>query len=211
MANYCTFAQVIAEAPGSSLASTDTSTDFEAAVDSIIPSASRAIDEEVGGWPDMFSPTTDDTTRYFDGSGEVEQDIDFLISLTSVSVAEEGGTSSTDYTAWTLDTDFYVWPYSYDQISQPIQRLVIDFNGNQLSWGTYRKSVQVTGVFGWSATPPADIVRACIIQSVRWYMRAKQYYQQLAAGATVGTLNITPGLDADIRELLIPYQVRSMR
>ena len=85
MANdYCTLSDIKAEMPGSGLSGT---TDYDAALTVMITEASRLIDDEVGRWPGFFAPTTDDTTRYYDGSGELDQPIDEAVSITSVSVS----------------------------------------------------------------------------------------------------------------------------
>jgi len=207
MANYCTFAQIQASDPDGGLYSS-TDAKYEAAITAMLPQASRLIDKEVGRWDNYFSPTTDDETRYFDGAGsDIELHIDEMVSLTSVSVAEEGGTSSSDYTDWTEDTDFFVWPYNHTAQGSPIRGLVVDLNGSKLSWTKYRKAVKVTGVFGYSATVPEDVNRACQIQVMRWYMRAKQGYQDAGAGGDFGQLIYAQSLDPDVREILKHYKV----
>ncbi len=206
MADYTTTTDVKADMPDSPLfASTDVT--YDTVIGTMITAASRLIDAEVGRWPDFFYPSTDDQTRYFDGSGEVEQPIDEMVSLTSVFVAESGGTGASDYITWAQDTDFYIWPYDYIQLAQPIQRLVIDWNGNKAKWPRYRKSVKVVGIFGYSATPPADIAQACKIQTMRWFMRAKQGYQDASANPEVGQMMYLQQLDPDIKELLRRYQI----
>lgn len=209
MADYTTTTDVKADMPDSPLFSS-TDTTYDTVLGVMITAASRLIDAEVGRWPNFFCPTTDDATRYFDGSGEAEQRIDEMVSLTSVSVAESGGTGASDYTSWMQDTDFYVWPYDYAQLSQPIQQLVVDWNGSKAKWPRYRKSIKVTGIFGYSATPPADIAQACKIQTFRWFMRAKQGYQDASANPEVGQMMYLQQLDPDIKELLRSYQIGNM-
>ena len=80
-------------------------TDYDDLISSDITAASRLIDREVGKEPGFFYPTTDSVTRYFDGNGSIELDIDSMVSLTSVAVSEEGEYSSSDYTTWTEGTD----------------------------------------------------------------------------------------------------------
>jgi hypothetical protein len=116
MAMYVTVAQVKADMPDSALYD---SVDYDQALEEMVTNASRLIDREVGGWPDYFYASTSET-RYFDGSGEVEQWIDPMTTLTTLQVAESRGRAATDYTTWTINTDFYVWPYNYSAISQPI-------------------------------------------------------------------------------------------
>jgi len=208
MANdYATLAEVQAGFPDSLIATT-TDTAFTGLIESMITRASRLIDREVGRWPGYFYPTTDTATRYYDGSGDIEQPIDDCCSLTSVAVAESGGVASTSYTTWTEDTDFYVSPYNWSANNEPVHELVIDWNSGKSGWYRYRKAVQVVGIFGWSTTLPDDIKEACIIQTVRWYMRSKQGYQDASANPEVGRIYMTK-LDPDVVTILHSYKVRN--
>mgnify|MGYP001485732511 FL=1 len=207
MADYTNVLAVKADMPDSELFSS-TSYDYDAVIQGMITGASRLIDKEVGGWPNYFYPTTDDQTRYFDGNGEEEIYIDPLVSLTSVYVSESGGRASTSYTAWTENTDFYVSPYNYSVIGAPIQSLVIDNDsGSKGNWGTTRKGVKVTGVFGYASYPPADIQQACKITAMRWFMRAKQSWQDTSVNAAIGEMLYTQSLDPDVKEILKPYKI----
>jgi len=207
MADYTNVLAVKADMPDSELFSS-TSYDYDAVIQGMITGASRLIDKEVGGWANYFYPTTDDQTRYFDGNGEEEIYIDPLVSLTSVYVSESGGRASTSYTAWTENTDFYVSPYNYSVIGAPIQSLVIDNDsGSKGNWGTTRKGVKVTGVFGYASYPPADIQQACKITAMRWFMRAKQSWQDTSVNAAIGEMLYTQSLDPDVKEILKPYKI----
>jgi hypothetical protein len=99
--DYCATSDVLASMPDSGLNSS-TDTGYTSALEMMITAASRLIDLEVGRWPGSFYPATTDETRYYDGStcGDV-QDIEDCVSITSVAVAETGGTAAADYTAWT--------------------------------------------------------------------------------------------------------------
>lgn len=200
MADYTSSTDVRALVTDSNL-TTDSS--YDTVIGTLITAASRMIDHYCGGWDNYFYPTTDNVVRYYDGSGETAQEIDDMVTLSSVAVAENG---STDYTTWTLDTDFIVYPYNYSQIARPISELHIDRNASK-SWTRFRKAVKVTGVFGFSATPPADVVQACKIQALRWFMRGKQTYQDAAASVATGEIIYTQELDPDIKMLLHHYRV----
>ena len=207
MADYVTVSEIKADIPDSPLFDVTDST-YDSVLGNMVTAASRLIDRYVGGWDNFFYPTTDDQTRYFDGSGEEQQYIDPMVSLTSVAVSESGGRAVSDYTTWTNDTDFFVSPYNYASIGMPIMSLVIDNDaGSKGTWGTTRKGVQVTGVFGWSATPPADIEQACKIQAVRWFMRAKQGYQDAGANQNLGEMYYMKELDPDVKTILQRYKI----
>jgi len=208
MADYATVAEIKADMPDSELSS---STDYDLVLGNMVTAASRLIDREVGGWANYFYPTTDEATRYFDGSGDEEQWIDPMVSLTSVSVSESGGRQAADYTAWTLNTDYYVWPYNYSSIGQPIQALFVDNDsGSKGNWYSVNKGVKVTGVFGYSTTPPADIEQACKIQTMRWFMRSKQSYQDTSASAALGEMLYVQELDPDVKRILMPYKIGNL-
>jgi len=208
MADYVTVAEVKADMPDSDIGSLS---DYDTVINEMITAASRLIDREVGGWTDYFDAGTTDTTRYYDGSGEQEQWVDPMVELTSVSVSEGGGRCSTCYTDWTLDTDYYVWPYNYSGIGKPIEKLIVDNDsGSKGNFYSVRKGVKVTGRFGYSDSPPDDIVQAVKITVMRWFMRSKQAYQDTSASAQLGQLMYTKSLDPDVIELLRPYKIHNL-
>lgn len=177
-------------------------------MDDFVTTASRFIDLEVGRWEGFFYPSTDDVTRYYDGSGCDEQEIDEFASITSVSVSESGGTSSSDYTLWG-SSDYFVEPYNYSTLAKPITRLTIDINGSKPGWYRYRKSVQVIGAAGYATTTPKVIETACKIQAVRWFMRAKGGWQDETGNDEIGRHRYKGAveLDGDIRAMLHPFKL----
>jgi hypothetical protein len=208
MADYCSTSDIKADMPDSGLASS-TDTTYDTAIGNMITAASRLIDKEVGREANWFS-STDEQTRYFDGSGEVTQEIDECHTLTSVSVSESGSIVVSEYTAWTLDTDYYVSPYNYSDLGVPINRLIADWNGTKYKFPRYRKCVQVVGQFGFSTTPPEDIKLACKIQTMRWFGRAKQMYQDASASQVTGQMVYVKELDADVKAILASYKLGNM-
>ena len=167
--------------------------------------ASRMIDREVGRWDNFFYPSTDDVTRYYNGSGSETQYIDEFVSITSVSVSEQGGLASTDYTAWG-SSDYITEPYN----TTPIYKLTVDIlNGSKSLFDGYKKAVKVVGIAGYSTTPPDLIAQACKIQAVRWFMRAKGGYQDVSGSEEQGRRYYkgTTELDADVRAMLWGYKL----
>lgn len=176
-------------------------------MDGFITAASRLIDAQFGVWNGFFYPTTDTVIRYYDGSGCDEQEIDPFADISEVAVSEQGGTSSTDYTAWAT-TDYILSPYNYSANNKPITRLVIDSNGDKAVWYRYRKSVRVTGIPGYSTSTPALIAAACKRQAIRWFMQAKQAYQDTGTTVEAGGLVFNKGeLDKDILQMLRPFML----
>jgi hypothetical protein len=172
--------------------------------------ASRLIDREMGKWDGFFYPTSDTVDWYYDGSGEYEQEIDEFVSISAVAVSEQGTIASTDYTAWTLNTDYITKPYNATGKSKPINRLVlVQHNGTKGAWYAGQKAVKVTGIPGYSATPPEIVSKACVIQAARWFFRAKQGYQDTGVQAEIGGLTFSKKteLDPDIKQLLHPLKL----
>ncbi len=176
--------------------------DHDALFTSMIEQASRFIDRykrvEHGAY--KTSDYSADEVRYFWGSGIERQDIDYLTNLTTVKVEETDGT----YTTWTLDTDFFTWPYNASQIDEPIRRLdVSPKTGTTKSiWTFGPKRVEITGKFGVSSAVPDTVARACIIQVSRWFKRATQGWADSGANPDLGQLTFVKKLDPDVRILL---------
>lgn len=190
---------------------TDAVTANDAAVGAMITAASRMIDRYVGKWSNYFYPDTDTEDRYFDATRDPDQfqGIDDCVSITTVAVSQSGGTGSTDYTSWG-STDYITYPYNATALSVPIYRLMIDRNGSKPGWYGYRKGVKITGIFGYSATPPSDVNLACTIQAMRWYMRGKQAFQDSGMSAGTGQMFYVQALDPDVKTLLWQYVIGGM-
>jgi hypothetical protein len=198
--DYTTSTDTFADIPEGSFSSTDFPN-----MAGFVTTASRLIDLEFGRWEGFFYPTTDDKTYYYDGSDETEQPIDEFVSITTVSVSERGGLASTDYTDWTLNTDYITRPSNAANKGKPINLLEIKWhNGTKGGWYGGQRSVKVVGVPGYSATPPDVIEHATRMQATRWFMRAKQGYQDTGATAEIGGLTFSRKLelDPDIKQLL---------
>ena len=176
----------------------------------MITAASRLVDLEFGREAGFFYPTTDEVTRYYDGNGEQELQIDEFVSISAVAVSNEGSVSSSDYTTLTA-TDYYFKPYNYSGKGKPINCLVMDtLNGAEFgAWYSYRKGVKVTGIAGYSTTPPAVVEQAVKMQAVRWFMRAKQGYADTGADMNIGGISIKgqTQLDPDVKAILYPLRL----
>ena len=189
------------------------STDYDTALTALLTTASRLVDREIGKWPNYFSPSSDAEDRYFDGTGGHTLYIDDAVSISAVAVSEAGGLASSDYTAWS-SSDYIQHPYN----TTPKYKLIVDrLNGSKLSFDPYYKAVKVTGIFGYSTTPPDLVIQAVKIQVARWFMRQKQLWQdnnQQELGAVVVNVNgknfIGTKLDPDVAAMLHPYKLASL-
>jgi hypothetical protein len=188
-----------------------TSTDYPA-MSGFVTTASRLIDREFGRWDGFFYPTTDSVDWYYDGSGDLELEIDEFVSISALAVSEEGSLASTDYTSWTLNTDYITKPYNASGKGRPINRLaVVEFNGTKPLWYGYQKAVKVTGIPGYSSTTPSIIEYATRIQATRWFMKAKQGWQDVGGNENIGEKHYVTELDPDVRRLLKPLMLELER
>jgi len=93
------------------------------------------------------------TTRYFDGNGLREINVDEFVSLTSVEILESNGSD----VEWTLtsgwDNDYIAYPYN----EVPQYRLVLTANSQVGAWFSGAKRIKITAVWGYSSTVPKDI------------------------------------------------------
>lgn len=179
-----------------------------------VTAASRLIDRELGMWEGFFYPTTDSVTFYYDGSGDREQFIEPFVSISEVAVSEQGGLQSSDYDVW-ASSDYIEYPYNHTAKNKPITKLMTDIwnQSTNTSFDRYPKSVRITGIPGYSATPPETIALATRIQAVRYFMRAKQGYQDTGANVNLGAMTFTTKLelDPDVKQLLWNYKLELER
>lgn len=204
MADYCSTSDLQSDFVDSPFSSSTDSAYLTSLAD-CITAASRMIDREVGRWDNYFYPSTDTETRYFDSDGGESLFIDECLSITSLSVSEYGYLDSTSYTLWG-STEYFTFPYN----KLPILELNIDPGGSKYYFPNARKAIKIIGIFGRSLTVPVEIKRACKIQATRWFMRAKQAYQDASMNQEMGTLLYAQQLDPDIKTILNPYKLENM-
>jgi len=98
-------------------------------------------------------------TRYFDGNGEREIDIDEFVSITTLEVLEANGGD----VEWTLtegmEEDYIVYPYN----DTPQYKLILRPSSQIGAWYPGKRRIKVTGVFGHSSSVPKDIELAATI------------------------------------------------
>ena len=208
MADYCTTAEVKAELAETLGSSTDTT--YDTLIGTLITSASRLIDGYVGRWDNYFYPSSDGETRYYDGNNRGTLPVDELVSLTFLGVSELGGVESTDYVEWS-SSDYFTEPYNYTALNLPITKIIADVeNGTKAYSPARRKVVKITGIFGRSATIPADVKQACKVQALRYFMRAKNAYQDAGANPSMGQMFYVKELDPDVKLLLHKYVLENL-
>lgn len=199
MADYCTLSDVKSQLVETLGSSTDET--FDTLISSLVTSASRAIDGYLGVWDNYFHPSTDAETRYYTGTAGYSMEIDDFVSISSLGVSQEGGLNYSDYQIYST-SDYFVIPFN----TTPHNKIELDVVNSSVNYFTgYQKSVRVTGIFGYSLTPPQDVKQACIIQALRYFMRAKSAYQDAGANPALGQMFYVRELDPDVKLLLNRY------
>lgn len=174
---------------------------YDAFIDLLLPAASRLIDRFLGRAPGDFKVTADET-RYFTGSGVSELWID-EIAVAPTSVAMDLVGDQVTYTL--LDAaNYQEWPRNAAQKGIPFYRLDIPVltNPTYYTWYSTPDSIKVIGKWGYSVAIPNLIKRATLIQTVRWFKRAQQAYQDVGAITSLGQLTYVQKLDPDMENII---------
>jgi hypothetical protein len=180
-------------------------TTYDEMLEETIEEASRIIDEEKGWLPCHFAAADQAIiTRYYDGAGGTEQQIDRFLDDASFAVAVDDDADGV-YTAWVRNTDYITWPYNEAYIN----RLVLATDSD-VSFTVGQKSVQVTGRLGAYDEPPAQVRKACVMMVARAFKRGMQMYQDTAAVEELGELKYTLAIDPEVDRILknIPGRAR---
>jgi len=189
---YCTLYQV-----KTALHISDTTDD--ALLELAIEAASREIDSYCQR---VFYSTT--ATRTFVPDNSYVVQIDDLVSITSLKTSTDNSWDTT----WGA-SDYQLEPTNgiVGGLAQPFTRIRAVGN-NVFPYGDYvvpmlhPNTVQVVGVFGWSAIP-MDVRMACILMSLRLF---KRYDSPLgiAGMGDLGAIRVSR-VDSDVQALLAPY------
>lgn len=199
MTAYLTTAELMDEMPD-----VEWSGKYESLLDALILRASRLIDRATGREEGAYKVSSA-TVRYFDGSGAAFQWVDEMAEApTAVAVSEDG--SVTTYTPW-ASTDYMLWPYSAAAQGRPYTRIDVDqLNGNHSIFYRFPKSVKVTAKWGYSTAVPEDVAQAVIVQTVRWFKRSQQAFQDAGAVFELGQLRYVKQLDPDVELIVNHYR-----
>lgn len=114
-----------------------------------IAAASRGIDEYCGRR--FFSDGTE-TVRYYSPVEWGYVQIDDMISCSSISTDQDN--DGTFETAWTVNKDYFLEPLNAAADGKPYEQVRINPSGSlRWPWWSWKRSVAVTGTFGWPAVP----------------------------------------------------------
>jgi hypothetical protein len=143
-------------------------------------------------------------TRTFVPDNSYVVQIDDLVSITSLKTSTDNSWDTT----WGA-SDYQLEPTNgiAGGLAQPFTRIRAVGNnvfpyGNYVVPMLYPNTVQVTGVFGWSAIP-LDVRMACILQAQRLFKRFDSPLGVLGMG-DLGTIRVSR-VDSDVQALLAPY------
>lgn len=167
-----------------------TDTTEDALLEAAITAASRAIDDWTGR---RFYAATE--TRYYSADNVYLLSVDDLLSVDTLKIDDGSRTYATTWAA----TDFELEPANTD----PKTRIAVTPQG-RYTFPWHKRSVEVTGSFGYSATAPAPIQEACLMLAARYFRRKDAPLGDFGGGG-VGEGSIA-GIDPDIRAILAPYR-----
>jgi hypothetical protein len=168
---------------------------------------SRLIDHYCGLEDNAFL-ASGSATRYVDGNGLEHLWLPW--PATSISAVAVDESLAGSYTSWTEDTEYFLWPYQDDTglTTNPITRLDINrrTDGTKSAWYAGQKTVQVTGVWGYSTTVPDLVARACKMQVAQWYKLAMQGWSDSGGMPEFGQMQYPRKLDKQTMDLIDRYR-----
>jgi hypothetical protein len=168
----------------------------DAVDDSLLELSIEAASREIDAYCQRVFYTTTATREFVTNSNYVVQ-IDDLVSLTTLKTSTDRAWETT----WGA-ADYQLEPVNgiAGGLAQPYTR--IRAVGNYTFPVQAEASVQVTGVFGWSAVP-LDVRMACILQAQRLFKRFDSPLGVLGMG-DMGSIRVSR-VDSDVQALLAPY------
>jgi hypothetical protein len=176
----------------------------DAVDDSLLELSIEAASREIDAYCQrVFYPIT--ATRTFEPQSSYVCEIDDLISVTSVKTS----TDNTWDTVWGAN-DYQLEPTNgiVGGLAQPYTQIRAVGN-NIFPYGIFVQpmirpnTVQVVGVFGWSAVP-LDVRMACILQAQRLFKRFDSPLGVIGGMGDLGSIRVSR-VDSDVQALLAPY------
>jgi hypothetical protein len=194
---YATLAEAKAEL-GIATAETTDDTKIELAVEA----ASRWLDDACG-W--RFYTTGTDESRTYTAEHAGRLDVpEGILSLTTLACDQDGDRV---YEETWATTDYDLTPDNAVLDGRPYTGIHVAPLG-RYGFSKWRKGVKLTGKFGYAATAPKPIKRACVLKAQQLFMRKDMPFGVMSASA-VGTVTMRILEDADILALVRQY-VRSI-
>lgn len=143
--------------------------------------------------------------RYFDAEFGDYLETDDLASV--LEIATDDQHDRTYSAVWTTN-DYEMEPRNAAAINRPFTSAWLKPGGAN-TFPTGRRTVKITGYWGWPATP-AQIIEACYLQCERLYQR-RNSPMGVAGPNEFGQLTSLAPVDPDVIMLLRPYMRLSVR
>jgi hypothetical protein len=172
----------------------------DGALELALDTASRWLDEKCG-W--RFFTTGTDESRYYTAEHAHRLAVpEGLISLTTLACDQDGDRTYEE--TWTVTTDYDLTPDNAALDGEPYTHIEIAPLG-RYGFSKWRKGVKLTGKFGYAATAPKPIKRACVLKAQQLFMRKDMPFGVMSASA-VGTVSMKIPQDADILSAVTNYK-----
>ncbi len=168
----------------------------DAVIEGKIEGASRMIDDHCGR---HFYKSAAAESRYFTAEWEDLLKVDDLVSITTLKTDEDG--DRVYEKTWTTG-DYDLEPFNAALDGRPYTKIRVQPEGDYL-FPTVAKSVEINGVWGWSAVP-VKVKEACLIQAARLFKRKDAIFME-EGGGPFGKVKASGGMDEDAVELLKDY------
>lgn len=178
-----------------------TTTGHDDQLNSAIAAACRNIDRECGRLRKFALDADATTVRYYSPEQPGQISIHDCSVITSVAV-DPSGTGAFG-TTWTAGTHFNAAPY--DAVEDGVPYETLELTGSA-TMPYYRRSVRVTGQFGWPAIPE-DIYEAAQILASRYFKRREATMGVIGFGLDGSTTRISRS-DPDVYQLVEPFSRR---
>lgn len=171
-------------------------------IQTAIEAASRAIDQMCER---RFWTTTSNETRYFSPKNAGYLDAGDVVSITTLKT-DEGGDGTFEQT-WTANVDYVLGPLNA-ALELPIRPYTLICRHPESGYyfpTYYPRSVEITGKFGWSVTPP-EIEQATTIIAAQLVQRARMApFGVLAVGLDQASAVRIARVDPQVAALVGPY------
>lgn len=170
-------------------------TGFDSIIESAVEAASRAIDHETGRF--FYSVVSSARTYLADDPRDLR--VHDFQSVTAVSVDENN--DGVFELSW-ASTDWQVYPANPVN-GRPFTRLEA-IDRYLFPVGGFRRNIQVTGTWGWSAVPK-PVNQACKIHAARLFKRKDSVSGVLGLDGMGATVRLSAG-DSDVLSLIAPFR-----
>lgn len=206
--NYLSLAEVKAYLPANEI--NTKAPLWDAPVTTMCEAASREIDTFT--WREFGTYAASDILiNFYNGKSPLATDFvtsilidDLAAAPTTVSISPSG--SINGFTPL-QSTDYILYPYNAANKSRPYTRIDLNIvDGQVKAWPCKPHSIQITGIFGYSTTPPPDIKEATRLTVIEALRRAQQNYIDTGLMMDTGQIQAATKLGDVAMKILLYYR-----